>query len=395
MISLESDIDSAINCANFSVNSSTAKLRHAPTAKLSALLDLLEPGGIELRSLVIRSTSVRKKVWRRLGLMLQDHPRLESLTFHRLSRSEWHIIDALANVLEKNTVIKELRLSSGSYVNHKIPAMLDSIRHNPKSALVRFGLIGTNTNAFNDGNAATTCLARYLYEKNAKLEAVDLSMNRIGDSVSNMILRSLAGNRCLLELNLAWNNIGINGLDDFPEVLAANSTLRSLCLKNNFITNEGVSLITSGLARNATLQRLDLSCNPFDETGISELASGLKLNTGLRFLTLDGLHLDPSLNPALLALFHSGNHLHEVSLLQVWLEPQTVKDIISVLATERRGTKVRITAISANDVAEYVETIRKNWILDGASLDFSEDRQWLLMTGKDGQVMFELEYATM
>ncbi len=391
MVESESDTmcANAVGCMNFTVNFSTVKLRHTSSKKLVALLRLLETGG-ELRNLIVKESGIGKRTLPFLGQALQAHPTLETLAIYSINSGSWNIIKQLVRIMAKNTVLQAF-LTSDSLTVSDVVLMLEALGRNPASSIRRLAI----THMFRHSAEGGVKVAELLTSPSlsARIEVLDLGESRLSNIAFKILLDSLVTNRCLLDLDLRGNAIDDIVVNGMPNMLAKNRALQKLSLKGNKIRREGVKSIAAGLAKNTTLRWLDLSLNPLKAEDIAELSKGLEANHGLRFLGLNGLKFMLDQGSSVAGLFYAARHLTEVSLLESPVMRQAMKNIITALALEGRGIKARLKLLfGEREIADFVGKVRKSWIAQGASVDFNEDKRRLIMRGKDGKLVFDLEF---
>ena len=118
-----------------------------------------------------------------------------------------------------------------------------------------------------------------------QLRLMDLSDNKLGPELGNIILPGMTINYSLTNMNLSNNGLG-KSVKIIAEALSSILTLTTLNLsKNNLGPEEGI-LIAEGLGLNDSLDTLDISNNNLGEQGGIAISTAFEKNTTLTELNI-------------------------------------------------------------------------------------------------------------
>ena len=177
------------------------------------------------------------------------------------------------------TRITELDLSGNEDISEGVTSLLSNL-----TSLKRLNLAETSISTQEAG-----LLAELLsHSQSHKLEYLRLSHSLKSPESTSHILRALANNTTLREIDLWGAHVSENNLSLLTSALRTNTTLRKLDLSYCDINDNMVSEITSALCDNSTLQTLDLEGNAFGRRGATALAEMLRRNKTLRELYVRG-----------------------------------------------------------------------------------------------------------
>ncbi|MBL8675911.1 MAG: hypothetical protein JNJ47_00550, partial [Alphaproteobacteria bacterium] len=118
------------------------------------------------------------------------------------------------------------------------------------------------------------------------LTDLDLRNKQIGDKEVKALSEALKVNMILQYLSLSGNNVGAEGAVALGEMLIKTKTLQYLNLQGNQIGDEGAKTLGKALKVNTTLQYLYLGSNNIGIEGAQILSEALKVNTTLQLLCL-------------------------------------------------------------------------------------------------------------
>jgi len=123
-------------------------------------------------------------------------------------------------------------------------------------------------------------------EKNTVVRKLCLGWNDIGDLGAERLALALQKNKVLKELILTENGITHIGAEKLAAALQINSTLEVLDLMNNRIGDKGAGSLSSMLAKNQSLKELRLYDTGIEYTGASRLMNAAERNNTLLALDL-------------------------------------------------------------------------------------------------------------
>ncbi|XP_048873155.1 NACHT, LRR and PYD domains-containing protein 3 isoform X2 [Brienomyrus brachyistius] len=109
-------------------------------------------------------------------------------------------------------------------------------------------------------------LGGVLRSGNSRLTALDVGLNKVGNTGAKYLWQALADNHCQLEhLDMEMINLTDGSLEDISAALKANTSLKTLVLKNNILTDASVPSLVQLINESRTIQKINLQYNDFSE----------------------------------------------------------------------------------------------------------------------------------
>merc|ERR1712228_12614 len=198
----------------------------------------------------------------------------------------------LAVGLKKNKSLKYLFLSKNPSIDADgFDVILQSISKHPSLRCLRY-----NTNQMTMGHAQV--LSKW-FATNPSLPQIGMEHSNINDLMFIEMMKGLAQNNTVFDLNVAKNSIGDEGIEALSKMVLMNekTNIMRLILFENDITAKGAQYLSDALAKNWTICELNLSnqsdCK-FDDEAVNILCNGLKYNESLHTLRMgnNGLSSD-------------------------------------------------------------------------------------------------------
>ena len=177
---------------------------------------------------------------------------------------------ALAKVIQTNTSITYLDISSSGIDNKTAEYISEAIRANPKTKITRLNL--RNNRISGEGAKALA---------NTTITKLDLRNNHIGGEDVKALAEALKINGTITELYLGCNSIDDDGIKDLADSIKVNpqTKITTLELMGNLISDEGTKALAEMLNANTTITMLFLNGNIVRDDGAKALAEMLKKNT--------------------------------------------------------------------------------------------------------------------
>ncbi|KAL4466565.1 hypothetical protein ABPG72_010616 [Tetrahymena utriculariae] len=131
-------------------------------------------------------------------------------------------------------------------------------------------------------------ISRALYDRDSKIEILNLEGNKLGDAAVSLILNSLNNNKILMILNLSKNYLTDKSAEKLGSLLDTDYYLKELYLHWNQIKAPGGAFIFTSLTDNESLKVLDMSCNSMGSGGscVEEVCNFLVKNVEMRHLDI-------------------------------------------------------------------------------------------------------------
>uniref|UniRef100_A0A6B2L6J7 Uncharacterized protein n=1 Tax=Arcella intermedia TaxID=1963864 RepID=A0A6B2L6J7_9EUKA len=214
--------------------------------------------------------------------------------------------DAIAELLEKNSTLRELQLNSNPIEGGIIP-ICKGMKHNHTLHALYLNScgLGKYTQVIGD-----------LIGTTHSLKILHLRENYITDAGLSDISSGLECNSSIMQLNLEYNSFGPLGIKTLVESLKKNKTLMKIYLSENKI-QDGINHISDLLKYNSTLTSINLS-NPYYKQGTVPLEPLTQFLTQLvnhkHYLTINitGIVENPlSIKPLILNVLEN-NYLIDV-----------------------------------------------------------------------------------
>ena len=169
----------------------------------------------------------------------------------------------IAEVIQMNTTIQTLDMSSNGILNDGAISISDGL----KSNISLKQLIVSKNEITSEG-------PKYIAEAiqvNTTLEQLDLSYNKISDNGTAAISDGLKSNSKLQRLNISHNSITNVGIKKIAEAIQVNSTLQDINISKNHISIEGLLLFMEAVKNNCTLQVVNITHNNVTRSGFTRI----------------------------------------------------------------------------------------------------------------------------
>ena len=190
----------------------------------------------------------------------------------------------IAKGLEKNTALKCLKMNGISAAGGK--ALASSIAINASLPLVELELYGCDMITEHSKQAFIDLL-----QQNTSIETLKLSSTGvIGDPMS-FLAEALRKNSTLRQLNLCHYILTSDMIKDVSRMLAINCSLTSLDISRNPIGDDEIAHLATALKQNKSLKQLDVSSCRITDAGVAQLAKALQVNNSLHQLNVRGNNL--------------------------------------------------------------------------------------------------------
>lgn len=174
----------------------------------------------------------------------------------------------LAELLKKNSNVKQLLLFEKNISDEGIVALADALEDN---CTIESLLLGPNI-----GDKGAKALGK-MVEKNHSIELLALIGNSIGNLGAKELAEGLKCNRTLAHFGLIANNVGDLGAQCFAEALEK-SALASFGLLANGVGNRGAAALGLALEKNRSIIVFGLASNNIEDEGSALLIEGLRKN---------------------------------------------------------------------------------------------------------------------
>ena len=172
-----------------------------------------------------------------IATSLKKHPTLESLDLSKNCIGKG--ADNIGSAIKDNTKLTELKLDSCGMGADGVSSILEALTQNKTLKTISL----SNNDIKTKNNKKIAIALSKLLEKNTTLQNLDLSSNGIDDSGVIALASGLAKNKTLVTLNLDANVIEIDGAKALIEALKTNNTLEKLYLKNYDLNDKEASLL--------------------------------------------------------------------------------------------------------------------------------------------------------
>ena len=188
-------------------------------------------------------------------------------------------LDFFLKSLSSNTSLTYLDLSSNKICDSVAASLSQALSVN--TSLTYLDL--SSNKIYNSGAAS---LSQAL-SVNTSLTYLDLSSNRILDSGAASLSQALLVNTSLIHLRLGSQIIGDCGAASLFGALSVNTALTYLDLHSNMIGDSGAACLSQALSFNTSLTGVNLCYNVIGDSGAASLSQALSVNTTLTVLNLD------------------------------------------------------------------------------------------------------------
>jgi hypothetical protein len=213
----------------------------------------------------------------------------------------------LGKALEKNRGLVKLDIRLNSIGDEGAKHLADGLRLNSSMRVVNVtstGLSGKGCNLLVQGLSRNVSLTELdvgfndlhdigceaisdMLAKNAtNLRKLRMRDNNITSRGARLVFKALKRNSRLAILDMSSNKI-CDSVSVLGDILLWNRALREINLENCKITKDGCVALARALKTNTNLKQLDLSMNPLKDEGIQALSEGLKYNQVLDVLSLN------------------------------------------------------------------------------------------------------------
>ena len=216
--------------------------------------------------------------------MLQRNKTLTTLNLMFISIISDGGMVYIAKGLEKNTALKCLKMNGISAAGGK--ALASSIATNASLPLVELELYGCDMITEHSKQAFIDLLQQNTSIKTLKLSSTGV----IGDPMS-FLAEALRKNSTLRQLNLCHYILTSDMIKDVSRMLAINCSLTSLDISRNPIGDDEIAHLATALKQNKSLKQLDVSSCRITDAGVAQLAKALQVNSSLHQLNVRGNNL--------------------------------------------------------------------------------------------------------
>lgn len=304
---------------------------------------------------------------------LQTCSSLRNLTLHSYNNLD---CAAVANMLEENTTLTELKVSGNAinfWCKNRIDLLANALCMN--STLKKLDI---SENYFVKGETDTS-ITKMLH-KNKTLKQLKVSKCRILTEGACMIASALCVNSTLAKLDISENYFGYGGAKAIAEMLIQNKGLEKLTLSLCSISTEVACMIANALCVNSTLQSVDMSGNHLELGGTETFVHLLEMNKTLRKLNVsscripkEGICMIANVlcdNDAMECLDIYGNEIGtqgEVALAKMLKENKTLKELnISNCSVTTAGACMIASALCDNYILQELHISHNDVTVSGA-----------------------------
>jgi len=226
--------------------------------------------------------------------------------------------ESLASILEKNTSIRYLNVSSTDIWQDELMQLISTIYKGKQKvsikarnstlhgcggqmlAMVMNSAHRIDVEKRSNPNLTFTKIEENIMRYNQTLECLDVSICDMSSRNAIPIIQTLKYQEVMKEINFTKNYFGHHGnsFDEFTDsdkfileqVLASalehNYTMKVLILSDCCIDSIGAQALSGLFRRTKVLEKVDLSCNEIKDEGVEQLAHSLKRNKTLVNLNL-------------------------------------------------------------------------------------------------------------
>ncbi|GMH37109.1 hypothetical protein BSKO_04982 [Bryopsis sp. KO-2023] len=187
----------------------------------------------------------------------------------------------LAKALEVNQSIVTLRLGDNGLNDAAVGLILRALAIN-----TRIQEVDLSMNQM--GLAGANSIAELLLSKDSNLTSLNLSHNKLPDKGGAAIVDALYSNTTLTELNLSNNKLAEKTAIALSNSLQVNNVLRHLNVSWNAFRSRGVAAIAEGLTPNLSIQSVDVSWTGVQDAGAEAIGTMLAGNQGLAEIIMSG-----------------------------------------------------------------------------------------------------------
>ncbi|XP_051865187.1 NACHT, LRR and PYD domains-containing protein 3-like isoform X2 [Pristis pectinata] len=187
---------------------------------------------------------------------------------------------------------------------------------------------------------------------NDSLVELELSGGKLGDSAVKLLAAALKVTKYKIRRLKLWC-IGLSGssAEDLASALSINSSLTELDLSDNELGHSGVKLVSAALRDPVCkIKKLELRGVGLTDSGAEDLASALSTNRSLTELDLSDNKLGDLRGKLICAAISDPEcKIQRLKLWRVGLTDSGVKDLVSILSTDRSLTELELGYNSLTD----------------------------------------------